>query len=277
MAVVFFHHIFDNQVKGVQWSQSASPQSTCDLWQIGYDASEPLIIRVKLVHRSGGSWQMLENCYVSVLSPFKDSFVRPFKPGKEGYLYIDLKSSSTDDGHILVALTISYPASKSLSLPPFHKTLLNDVNIFLSSANDEGDVSFITKEGTTVKCHSFLLKARSPIFRSMLSSGMFEATGLVVDFKEYPESLVRDLIHFVKHDEVLNMDENACDLLILSDVYQLDKLKFDCETYLEDKLCHQNVAAILTSAEKVNSSRLFASLANFYNSKGVYCSGCCEQ
>ena len=99
---------------------------------------------------------------------------------------------------------------------------------------------------------------------------------MVINFESYPESLVKDLLHFISHDEVLNMTENACDLLILSEMYQLDKLKFECECYLANQVNHHTAFNIMEAAMKANSHMLVASLSKFYCRNGMQCNGCCQ-
>ena len=126
-------------------------------------------------------------------------------------------------------------------------------------------MSFITREKTVVKSHSLLLKARSPVFRSMLDSRFAEGRDMVIHFESYPESLVKDLLHFISHDEVLNMTENACDLLVLSEMYQLDKLKSECECYLVTQVDHDTAFSLIEASVKANSHTLVASLSKFYS------------
>lgn len=146
------------------------------------------------------------------------------------------------------------------------RTLSNDLQNYLST-DEEGDVSFVTREGTILKSHSLILKARSSFFKLMFSSGLIEAESKRVDFTCYPESLVRDFLHFIVHDRVLKLEENACDLLILADMYQLEKLKKDCEYFLASRINHTNSPVIAQVAERVNSEFLLKKIDRFLDHK----------
>lgn len=285
MAVVFFHHTFYYSSKGIQIAQSISSEGTEDLWTIGWDEKESHVIRVKLVHRSNGTWHTLDNCYVNVILPIKETFIRPFKPGVDGYIFLNetilnkstFKNTNEKNKSITVSFVISYESYKNSIICPLKKNLSSDIKNYLKLIGDDGDVSFISKEGTTIKSHMFILKARSTTFHSMFNSGMIESKNMTVNFKEYPESLIRDFLHFLHYDQVIDMENNVCDLLILSDMYNVDKLKFHCETYLASQLNHKNAHIVLQMAVRVQSQLLIASLSKFYHRNGIDCSSCCNE
>lgn len=106
------------------------------------------------------------------------------------------------------------PEKKAIEVPP--PTIGADFAVLLGS-DDTADVTFrmvpdstassagdsaMSEPESTVRAHRLVLQARSPVFRSMLASGMMEGETGVVTVTDMQPDVFRALMHFVYSDDL---------------------------------------------------------------------------
>ena len=103
-------------------------------------------------------------------------------------------------------------------------------------------------------CHQVILAARSPVFRAMLQAERKEKQTRKIVLEDTNPEIVTEMLTFIYTGDIPNekLDAIACDLLGISDKYQLDYLKRMCE----DKLC---------STLKVDNSLEYLVLGDLHN------------
>jgi hypothetical protein len=110
---------------------------------------------------------------------------------------------------------------------------IDDFATNISSIIDDEESSDVTIESENMeyKCHKIILKARSPVFKSMLVSehSFLESKTNTVKLKNYSDDAVKNMIIHIYSgsipEEPTVMSE---ELLTLADMYQLGKLKEAC-------------------------------------------------
>jgi len=110
-------------------------------------------------------------------------------------------------------------------------------------------------EGEVFKAHRVVLAARSVVFEKMLNSNLKEAHTKVIEVKEVDRDALEAFITFMYTDKIANT-EKACDLLILSNRYDVKDLKDLCSFTLAKTMNVQNAASILNIADMTNSMEL---------------------
>lgn len=141
--------------------------------------------------------------------------------------------------------------------------------------SEEGaDVTFVV-ERETVKAHSVVLVARSPVFRQQLNlRSPVAPPSVVVSVANMAPDVFRALMHFVYTDSLPDMDdldENARKervgfLMFAARTYGLDRLKLICEDTLSRSLEVDTVCNVLARVNQCNCSRLKDACIDFINS-----------
>lgn len=86
----------------------------------------------------------------------------------------------------------------------------------------------IACDGKQFKCHKAILASSVTYFKCMLTSSMMEATNNFMDIKDSSADTVSTFLEFIYTDR-LDKSSFTTDLLILSDRYQFEALKLECE------------------------------------------------
>lgn len=92
----------------------------------------------------------------------------------------------------------------------------------------------------------------------MFANSMRETKEGIVRIVEEDESLFRELLRFIYQGTVENLEENASELLILSDKYAIPELSFYCEKYLLKQLCVENAMEMFDLSQSVLVQGLLA-------------------
>jgi len=99
---------------------------------------------------------------------------------------------------------------------------------------------------------------RSKFFAGMFANSMRENNEGIVRIPNDDESLFREVLRFIYQGTVENLDENATDLYILSDKYDIPELSSLCEKHLLDRLNLENAVELFDLSQTVASQGLLA-------------------
>ena len=144
-------------------------------------------------------------------------------------------------------------------------SLISDLASFLKFSLNlvDPDVSLIASNGS-VRCHKFLLVARSDVFRAMFDHDCDEKRTATVKMPDAAVDILREFIHFLSSDEVKNMKKYAMDLFVLADKYNIKKLKQDCECYLSQNVNDETSIRLLDLCRNIRSKVIERSLFMYY-------------
>jgi speckle-type POZ protein len=106
-----------------------------------------------------------------------------------------------------------------------------------------------------ISTHKFILAARSPVLRAMLSSGMQEANADEMEITGYAVDAVSAFVRFLYCDVCAEeaLKEHAWELIAMADKYDVAALRFVCETYLAEHLLPGNAVTTLQRADLHNA------------------------
>ncbi|GBO16393.1 Speckle-type POZ protein [Araneus ventricosus] len=121
------------------------------------------------------------------------------------------------------------------------KSMLNNSSL--------SDVKLKTKS-QTYPAHTFILGARSPVFKSMFSSDMKEKINGCVDIEDLNDNTVLRLLRYIYSAEVEELEwVSATELYEAADKYQILSLKDVCSSHLKNSLCVNNACESLVLAD----------------------------
>ncbi len=102
----------------------------------------------------------------------------------------------------------------------------------------------------TIKCHKFILSARSPVLQMILSNNSKEAKTGVIEIEDSDPASLRQFVRFLYSEEIsqTNNIDNLAALLHLADKYDVDTLAKACSQKLQSKMDRDNVCHILRLA-----------------------------
>ncbi len=130
--------------------------------------------------------------------------------------------------------------------------LVADVEEYMihdDSANKHCDLELRCQEGI-IKCHKFMLSARSPVLRMILNSDSKEAKTGVIEIKDSNPVSLRQFVNFLYSEEVEKDTDinNLAALLHLADKYDVGSLTKACCQRLQSKMDKENASDILRLA-----------------------------
>ncbi|KAF9560943.1 hypothetical protein EC968_005948 [Mortierella alpina] len=102
-------------------------------------------------------------------------------------------------------------------------------------ASGEGDILVKLKDGKQIKIISFLIKKRSPVFKTMLEASMREAKTGVVDLSsQYSLEAFREFMAYIYYNELYSgfYVPLLFEILSITDYYQVDTYR----TYISDQI-----------------------------------------
>uniref|UniRef100_A0AC34FM21 BTB domain-containing protein n=1 Tax=Panagrolaimus sp. ES5 TaxID=591445 RepID=A0AC34FM21_9BILA len=133
----------------------------------------------------------------------------------------------------------------------------------------EKDFKFIVGN-ESVEIHKFFLSLESTVFATMLEEKKYKETQAgqteITDFKF---ETVKAFVAFCYGEDIsdyIKFAQNAIELLMFADKYDMKNLKKTFEEYYSKKLTIGNVGNILTAAEKYNAAILKAECIRFIQS-----------
>lgn len=154
--------------------------------------------------------------------------------------------------------------SLSMETPPPARVAPSTLRQDLRRLRDGDAGSFIEGEavfevdGHTLRAAKAVLCVRCPHFRAMFTSGMRESSERVIRLPDVPYAAFRSLIDYLLTDEVPEPTpaEQALDLIVLANAYQMTRLEQICEQRLLRLLDKDNAADVASCAELIGSSQL---------------------
>ncbi|XP_044010314.1 speckle-type POZ protein-like [Aphidius gifuensis] len=102
-----------------------------------------------------------------------------------------------------------------------------------------------------------ILAVRSPVFAAMFDHEQFEENKkneVVID--DIDEDVFEEFLHYIYTDESPNVDKMTMELLAVADKYQVDCLKNICEEIICKTINVNNAANILVFSDKYNLEKL---------------------
>lgn len=117
------------------------------------------------------------------------------------------------------------------------------------------DFELRMNDDQTLKAHKAILSARSPVFFTMLTSGMQEATESSVHVPDFDSVTMKELLRFVYCNETRNMSEVVFDLTFAAEKYEISQLKQVCSNYMKSKITTENIIDIMIIADRVSDMR----------------------
>ncbi|KAG0198317.1 hypothetical protein BGX28_008256 [Mortierella sp. GBA30] len=117
--------------------------------------------------------------------------------------------------------------------------------------SNEGDLLVKLKDGKQLKVISFLIKKRSPVFKTMLESPMQEATTGVLDLSsQYSHEAFREFMAYIYYNKLYSgfYVPLLFEILCIADYYEVEAYK----TYISDQITKliTNVPICLTIASE---------------------------
>jgi len=132
------------------------------------------------------------------------------------------------------------------------------------------DEFFLSKELSDVlieckdkmfEAHQVILSSRSPVFRGMFQADMKEKKSQHVEVKDLEPDVVAEMLKFIYTGSCVATEENpdldmVSDLLVASDMYQIETLKNVCQTLLSSRLEVENSLKFLVLGDMYGAEKL---------------------
>lgn len=106
--------------------------------------------------------------------------------------------------------------------------------------------------GETLKCHKFILAARSPVCQKMLSSNMKEARQGFVEVSDFSFEEMKEVLRYIYCGSVEKLDKLASHLIFAGEKYDLVGLKEICIKEIIKNLSEENVLQALLIADRIS-------------------------
>jgi hypothetical protein len=131
------------------------------------------------------------------------------------------------------------------------------------------DIAFQVKK-ETIKAHSIIVAAGSPVFAAMLQQDFIEKQTKTVEIKDIKPEVFKQLLHYLYTGKAFLIEKEgmAHDLLVAADKYGVDTLKEECAAILARNLKIENAARTLIIAHLHSSSRLHEATLSFMSKHG---------
>ncbi len=143
------------------------------------------------------------------------------------------------------------------------KDILTENLAGLQENENLADIQIICN-GVTIKCHKFILAARSDVFKAMLCQDKFkEGQNNEIEIVDSRPESVQQMVNFLYRDDCEDMEKHVWSLLPLAEKYNIPRLKLKCELWLAANISVANAAKILHLADLHNSADLFGVAQNF--------------
>ncbi|ODN05562.1 Speckle-type POZ protein [Orchesella cincta] len=145
----------------------------------------------------------------------------------------------------------------------FMKNFAKDFGKMFNESN--GTDVIISTSKTTFKAHTFILKARSPVFDRMFTVDMKEKENNVVHISDFDEDVVKGMLEYLYTGQTDFISTLAPELLQIADKYDLAGLKQDCEYAMVNRLNIGDAAMVLVLAHAHNAPFLKKKTLAFIN------------
>jgi len=141
--------------------------------------------------------------------------------------------------------------------------LVSDLTTLLKSSSGS-DLTLVCSDGREVRVHSNIMTARSPVFSTMLESGMIEQSRKRVEVEDFGSSVVEAFVHYIYTAQIIGAEfEAMVELMKIGNKYMVDALVDDCAKKLTQMLSNSNVLSLGAVAEVLSREELLESCAQF--------------
>ncbi|KAI6177833.1 Protein roadkill [Aphelenchoides bicaudatus] len=111
-------------------------------------------------------------------------------------------------------------------------------------------------DGVEFKVHRIIFTSQSPVFKQMFLTNCEEAKTKIVNIEDFSAEVFEDFVYWMYLGNFQKLDENAEELFILADKYQIEKLQTTCSDYLCTTLDEENAAHLLIHSTLHNDDNL---------------------
>ncbi|XP_057324128.1 speckle-type POZ protein-like [Microplitis mediator] len=151
----------------------------------------------------------------------------------------------TDDA-ITIPIKSSFNFSKS--------QMVGDIKeIYISRANSDVTIVVGDKE---FQAHKFIMMVRSPVLSKMLTHEMVEKKSKQVSITDITPEIFEKVLEYIYTDQVIDLGDDAFDLLEAAKKYQLLSLEKMCEHSLCTTLSRRNIVKRMILADRHDAGQL---------------------
>jgi speckle-type POZ protein len=115
---------------------------------------------------------------------------------------------------------------------------------------------FGQEEVEEVRCHSFPLAARSPVFRAMLTAEMLERRSGRIHMADMSAATGKQLLYYLYTGRLRQQNADPRELLAAADKYEIADLKDHCEAVLSRTISDANCVDLLVLGDLCGASML---------------------
>lgn len=131
----------------------------------------------------------------------------------------------------------------------YNSAELSDVELVLQD-DEGGEVRF--------KAHKIVLACRSPVFRTMISGRFKEGSEREISLPMHRPSAFATVLQYMYTDRADLTEDDAVEVLLMSNEYGLDQLKALCEEFIQGGIDVENVAWLFELSERNRATQLKA-------------------
>ncbi|XP_055952083.1 speckle-type POZ protein-like isoform X4 [Argiope bruennichi] len=125
------------------------------------------------------------------------------------------------------------------------------------------DVNLHTNSGT-FPAHKIILSARSPVFKAMFTNNMKEKSSKIVDIKDLDDDTVHRMLLYIYTAKVEDLCwESAFQLYMAADKYEILSLKTKCSAHLATNLTPNNACDVLILSDLHQDEKLKSAVQNY--------------
>lgn len=115
------------------------------------------------------------------------------------------------------------------------------------------------------KCHSLILKSRSPVFASMLKHRMKQSQTRNVHINDADPIVFRQFLLYIYSSDKRHLNwQNVKELYKLADKYMVNGLKWLCVNHMKNNLSKSNVIDFFELGQKHSDYLLIDAAQNFF-------------
>ena len=112
-------------------------------------------------------------------------------------------------------------------------------------------------------CHKAILACQSSYFKAMFASGMKENRVSEIDITDFDGNVIASMLKFMYSGKVEDLDNQAKELLVAADKYDVAALKEMCERALAKTVKIENAVELLIFADLFNANLLREHLMDY--------------
>ena len=127
----------------------------------------------------------------------------------------------------------------------------------------------------TIEAHTLILASGSPVLAAMFHNDFKENRERVVEIRDLNHQVVESLVRYIYTGDVDLENEDAADLMVAADKYEVDSLKEECTLFLSNNVTIDNASRYLVLSHLHNSIILQRATLKFM-SKNAHAI-CCQE